>query len=418
MAIKAGELVHVGNNVLIDRLQTAGPGTLNIPTEKIRELGNYESVATILDTPDLTFPAESLDVSAEFEAILLGRDFATDAAGQVYDLSKARPLDVLGQFKAGKKAADPYAVVGSAVVPYLALDSASYRYGLRENASQNFGMRGDSIFYAGVSAFQQEAAGSGAANQVINFDREPIPYRGDTVAGTRYALAVTLVNEGRRLARGTDYTETAPTAAVGTTPATPGSITILKAVPTTERVRIVYQSAAAVASYPQLSHAVASALRPAAIRGKHIEVRIGGNAVTDRWSSIQSANVDWRVTLERDEEFGNSQVVNQDFDTPEVSGGITIRPRNPQELLDRIYEVTGVTPGEVVGPTRSAPTSLDILLHSPEDGSVLKTLHVPDARFRLPGYSGRVEQKLDVEFPFDSDGGTLLVYKGARPVGL
>jgi hypothetical protein len=58
---------------------------------------------------------------------------------------------------------------------------------------------------------------------------------------------------------------------------------------------------------------------------------------------------------------------------------------------------------------------LDIVLYSPDDGTVLKTLHVPDARFTVPGYSGRVQQKLTVTFNFESDLGSLLVYKGARP---
>ena len=53
--------------VVIDRAQTAGPGQLNIPTQKIYELGNYKSVSTIRDTPDLTFNLESFDVSTEIE---------------------------------------------------------------------------------------------------------------------------------------------------------------------------------------------------------------------------------------------------------------------------------------------------------------------------------------------------------------
>lgn len=403
MAMKAADLIHVGNDVLIHRLQTAGPGTLNIPSEKIRELGNYESVATVLDTPDLTFPTESLDVSAAMEALVLGRDFATDPAGTEYDLSKCVPIDVLSQFKPGKKAANAYDVVASAVAPFLYMDSVSYRFGLRENATQSFGFRGDSIYYAKASAFREEVAGTNAAAQVIPFTNVPIEYNGDAIAGTRWAIAVTLVESGKRLTLGSEYNETV------------AGVTIVDPVAVTERIRVVYQSAAAVASYPQVSHAAASATKPAAIRGKHIEVRVGGVAITDRWSSIQSANADWRVTLDRDEEFGNPNVVNQDFDVPDVSGSITIRPRDPVELLDRIYAIMGIPDDEVVGPTQSPPTPIDIILHSPTDGQVLKTLHTPDARFRLPGYSGRVQQKLDIEFPWDSDGGTLLAYKGARP---
>jgi hypothetical protein len=73
MAIKGGQIIHAGNGVaVIDRIQTAGPGQLNIPTEKIYELGNYNSVATVRDTPDLVFTSESFDVSLEFEALLSG----------------------------------------------------------------------------------------------------------------------------------------------------------------------------------------------------------------------------------------------------------------------------------------------------------------------------------------------------------
>ena len=54
MALRGGQILHVGNGVtVIDRLQVAGSGDLNIPTEKIYELGNYESVATIRDGPDI-----------------------------------------------------------------------------------------------------------------------------------------------------------------------------------------------------------------------------------------------------------------------------------------------------------------------------------------------------------------------------
>jgi hypothetical protein len=403
MAIKAGELIHVGNEVLIDRLQTAGPGTLNIPTEKIYELGNYESVATTRDTPDLTFPMESLDVSCEVEALLLNRDHEADNDGQVYDLAEARPLDVLGQFKAGRKAPDPFLVVGSAVVPHLTLESASYRFGLRDNASQSFSLRGDAIHYSSGAGFIVEAEGTNAANQVVNFPNAPVVYRGDAVAGDRWALSVTLANEGRRLTLGTDYTETA------------AGVTILEPVPASETIRIAYQSTAVQASYPQLSHEIASALRPAAIKGKHIEIRVGGYAITDRWSSVQSASIDWRVTLERDEEFGNPNIVAQDFDVPEVSGTVQIRPRNAQELIQRVRQIAGITDqNESVGPSSAVVLPLEILLHSPESGDVLKTFHVPDARFTLPGYSGRVQTRLDVDFPFESDTGVLQVIKGER----
>mgnify|MGYP001591248899 CR=1 FL=1 len=77
MAIKAGQILHDANGTVIDRIQSGGVSNLNIPEEKIYELGNYQSVATIRDTPDLSFDMESLDVSMEAECLLTGEDNTT-----------------------------------------------------------------------------------------------------------------------------------------------------------------------------------------------------------------------------------------------------------------------------------------------------------------------------------------------------
>jgi hypothetical protein len=104
MAVKGGDLIHVGNQVLLDRAQTAGPGQVNIPTEKIYELGNYQSVGTILDIPDLSFPLESFDASAELESLLVGKDFApTRRAPSTTSRSRLAPVDVASQFKNGPR---------------------------------------------------------------------------------------------------------------------------------------------------------------------------------------------------------------------------------------------------------------------------------------------------------------------------
>lgn len=399
MAIKSGELLHVGNTVLLDRIQTGGPAAPNIPTEKIKELGNYKGVATIRDIPDLSFSLESLDVSAELEALLVNANFGTDAAGTEYDLSKVLPIDVAGQFKAGATAASPNNVVVSAAVPFLLLESLSYRFGLRDNATQSATLRTDTIFWAEGSVYIVTAAGTGSNNQLVPFGQTALPYNGDTIAGTRYALSVTLVESSRRLVPGVDYTETAT------------GVTIL--VGTTNTIRVVIQSATP-AVYPAASHAAASATRPAAVKGRDIEIRVGGNTVTDRWSSVQSVTIDWRGTVERDEELGSSQIIDQSFDIPEVSGSVELKPRDGAELMRRIRQVANVPSGQVVGPHTSTPLSLDVLIHSPDDGSVVKTLHVPDARFVIPGYSGQVDQSQTVTLNFDSDTGDLRAYKGAR----
>lgn len=409
MAVKGGDLIHVGNQVLMDRAQTAGPGQVNIPQDKIYELGNYQAVGTVFDIPDLSFPLESFDASAELEAMLVGKNFATDVAGTEYDINTCLPIDVASQFKKGKTSSSPFEIEVGVAVPYLTLESLSYKFGLQENASQSISLKGDSIFYTPGSIYIQEATGSNTANQVVALTNPAYPYNGDVVNGVRYALAVTL-KSGKRLQHGIDYSETVTGA--GTTKTV--TVTVFAAVAASDKIRVSYSSDT-VASYPQVSHAVASATRPAAIRGRNIKVFVGGTDITDVWTGVQSFSLDWKVNLERDLEFGNSEVVSQDYEVPDVTGSIDLKPRNATDLYNRIAQIAGAASlTEVVGALQQAILPLDIVLYSPTDGTVLKTLYVPDARLTVPGYSGRVQQKLTTTFNFTSDSGVLKVYKGAR----
>ncbi len=85
---------------------------------------------------------ESLDVSAEVESMLSGRDFEGLAAGTALPMANVLPLDVASQFKAGRTAATPYDVVSSVAIPYLTMESIAYRFGIRDNARQTVTLRG------------------------------------------------------------------------------------------------------------------------------------------------------------------------------------------------------------------------------------------------------------------------------------
>lgn len=409
MAIKGNQLIHVANQVLVDRAQTAGPGTVNLNRQKVYELGNYLAVGSLTDIPDLSFTMESFDASAQLEALLTNQDFSTMADGAAIDVAKSIPFDVASQFKAGQTATAPYNTVGGIAIPYLTLESLSYKYGITNNATQTATLKGDGVFYTPGSVFIDTVAGTNAANQSLTLAHDAYVYNGDVINPDRYAISVSL-SDGTRLAVGADYTE----AATGAGATKTVTLTFLKAIPTTTKIRVIYSSDT-VATYPQNSHAAVSATRPAAIRGRNITVSVGGVTVNDRWTSIQEVDLDWKVSLERNQEFGNSSIVSQDFEVPDVTGKVSVRPKDYADLYAKIIKVAGVTAGEVAGALTTAPLELYIELHSPDTGAVLKSFYVPDARFDLPGYSGRVQQKLDVDFNFTSDTGALTVYKGARP---
>lgn len=483
MAIKGGQIIHVGNDTaLIDRLQTAGPGTVNIRRETIYELGNYRSVGQVSDIPDLSFTMESFDVSCEVEAFLLRKDPATT---HTYDLAKAAVVNIKSAFKPGQNAVLPFDSVGSAAVPCLRLEQMQYRFGVgNNNARQTATLRGDSLYYNPGSTYIQQAAGTNSANQTVVLTN---PAYGVIEGGeSRRTLCVTAGD--RRLSFGLDYTEAAGAETSGAASVT---VTLLQPVATTDTIAVVYSSPT-VETFPQSVHALVSGVggtlsasassgatsvttlatgfktgdtvilgagdageiavvssfaaptlnltaplvsahasgsalsvylptvKPAAIRGRDIDVYIGpsfapGTAPKDaigvKRHGAQSVDVDWRVQLQQDEEMGNYHYTDTDFDVPEVSGNVTFRPRDVASLLSLVRDLGANANALKSTSAQDAPIlDLQVVLKNPVDGRVIKRLHVPDARFTVPGYSGRVQQKLDMQVSFQSEQGVLYVY--------
>jgi hypothetical protein len=487
MAVRGGDVIHVANDtVLIDRLQTAGPGSVNIRREQIYELGNYRSVASIPDIPDLSFSMESFDVTCEMEAFLLDLDVADT---HVYDLSRAGIVNLKSAFKPGQAAANAYDTVESAAIPALRLEQMQYRFGVGNNsARQTATLKGDSLYYNPGSTYIQRADGTNAANQTIALTN---PAYGVVEQGVeRHTLAVTVGTQ--RLTYGTDYTET-----VGTLTDGAGTVTvkILAPVASTDKIAVVYASPT-VEAFPQSVHALVSGVsgtttaaasvgattvtvsagvslapgtaiifddapgsatsevavvasqagqvvtlkapltfahasgstlavyaptvKPAAVRGRDIDVFVGPAFAPGtspalsrgiRRAGVQSADVDWRVSLQNDEELGNSHYVNIDFDVPQVSGNVSFRPATAQALLKLVQDLSGETSAVRSAQSGDSPLlDVQVAIKNPTNGRVLKRLHVPDARFSLPGYSGRVQQKLDLSAAFQSDQGILKVY--------
>jgi hypothetical protein len=487
MAVKGGSIIHVGNDtVLIDRIQSGGPGQVNVPTEKIYELGNYQSVGQIRDTPDLSFQFDSYDVSTEVEAMLtngysgrtvtdgvtvnsatsltsataaftsadVGRQVRIQGAGTAgadhvttiasvtnsttvvltlavgasgggsgrtvrisqdgFALANCVPLDIASQFKNGQTATLPYDVGYSVALPFLYADNISYRFGYSENATQTASLRGDSIFYNPGATYVETTAGTNAANQAVATVQPAFAYNGD--GNPRRVLSVTVNNQ--RLTYGVDYTESYGSISGGAAITTVTLSNSFGAVPTTQSIRLMYASPT-TRQYLQAVHPNTT-VKPAALRGKDIDVYVGSydpndlpGSAANKWTSVQSVQVDWRVTLDRDQELGNYYTVNQDFDVPTVSGSIDLKVRNPAELLAKLKQAGGVaTSTEVIGAQSSTPLPLNIVLKDATNSNrPFKRLYIPDARFTIPGFSGRVNQKLTQTLSWESDSGAITVYE-------
>ena len=407
MAIKAGQILHAVNNFIVDRIQTGGAGALNIPQEKIHELGNYQSVGIVRDMPDLSFSLDCLEVDTELEALLCGSAVpSADAEGTMYALDLAKPMDILSPWKS------PYgdfAIVRGVAIPQLTLESASYKYGLKDNAGETYTLKGDCIYYVPGVPYQDTAVGDGT---VVAFTYAHGPALAYTESGvTLHALNVSV--DGTRMTPGDDYTESTT------------AVTFLVAPAAGAKISIVYGSAAAK-SVLQTAHE-GLAVKPAAIHGRDIDVffstLVAGSPVEVRWPDVQTVALDWKVTLEDDYEFGNSRAVSRDAtDVPDVTGTIEIKPRSVQALFARMSQITGVPVAEIIGPQSSVAGALRIEIRNPDSGgttavpagTVLKTHYVPAARFTIPGYEGKVQAKLVSSLAFESDDGVLETYKGAR----
>ena len=403
MAIKSGQILHDAYGFVIDRIQTAGVGNVNIPQEKIYELGNYQTVATVRDIPDLSFDLESLDMSCEIEALLTNADPGSLSAGQKFEFTKHVPLDIISPFKSGNGAFD---IVKGLAVPYLTLESAGYRFGVGQSGSQQFSLRGDSIYYVPGAPVYEEFAAAGTGPYTLTDDALAYQESGTTI----YVLGVCYVTSTgayKRLFHGSDYSDTST------------AFTLAVAPPAGSTIRVVYGTDNAK-TYNQAVHQDAT-VKPAAIRAKDIDVYVqsdpsnAASALT-RWASVQSFEANWRVNLDNDEEFGNTHYVAQDYDQAEVNGSVTIKPRDMDDLFTRIRQIAGLTAtNEVIGALSSKPLKMELRVNHPDTGARIKTLYIPDARFTVPAVQGRVQQKLETQLSWESDSGVIEVYNGARP---
>lgn len=414
MAIKSGQVIWTADGFIIDRLQTASVNP-NVPKEKIYELGNNKSVATVRDIPELSFDVESYDVSCKFEAQILGISPGTLTAGQQLDFNLAQPLNILSPFRTSQQV---FTIVNGAIVPHLGLQQVAYKFGVKSDASQTYTFKGDSVFYTPGVPVEDVFTGDGTTKS-WTLSKTAIAYLNTTFGTTQYVLNVSVYNPdgtSHRLFNGTafDYTDTSTSLTLNASTPAPISGAI---------IRVHYGATVASDPYsiPQSSNdADGISVKPAAIRAKDIDVFIGTNAATpvfSRWTGVQGFDMTWSVNLDANEEFGNPLVVSQDYVAASVDGTITTRDNTVAELFAKMAAASNVPANQVIGALSSTPLPMEIHLNDPETGTRLKTIYVPDARFDPPEINGRVNQKIETPFKFTSDTGTMFVYNGARPGG-
>lgn len=405
MAIKASAIIHDIRGFVVDRIQTGGVSSLNIPEEKIYETGNYQTVATVRDIPDLQFDINSLDVSTELEALTCGLAGNALSNGDSIDFATSVPMDVISPFKAG---AGAFNIVKGIVIPYLTLSSVQYQFGVGANSQQTFQYKGDSVYYVPGTPYQQVFTVTSGTAQSYALTHTAIVYHetGDTIYVLSACAFNPSTNKYKRLFHGATtngYTDTNSSITVPENLSAEGYT----------QLHVTYGSTVA-ANYPQSVHQGVS-VKPAAVRGKDIVVYVSDGAATPtmvRWAGVQTFDVTRSVTLDADQEFDNHHYVSQDYDVPSVSGTIAVKSFDDVDLFAKLNQIAQVTSGEIIGPYSSVPLDVWVKIKDPDTGVTLKTIEIPDARFTVPNINPQANTKLTTSFPFESDGGEMLVWKG------
>jgi hypothetical protein len=171
MSVHAGTILHLGGNNVIDRIQRAGLGNVNVPQDSIREVGNVNIVDKVPGDPDFTFTLETLDVSCELEAWMTGKwsstlssadETATALAdGTAFSWQQAGFVNVVSPWK--DPASSGGTVVAGHIVPGYYATRIRYQFGVTDNATTTLDLSGGSFYYNGNAPVEDRFTSGGTA---------------------------------------------------------------------------------------------------------------------------------------------------------------------------------------------------------------------------------------------------------------
>ena len=413
MSVHAGSILTVGGNNVIDRIQSAGLGDVNIPVDTIREVGNRLVVDKVPGEPDFTFSMESLDVSTDIMAFLCGKvgaqgepagaPGAADPAGTTYKWSDVGYVNIVSPWKDALSGAAGDIAAGH-IIPNYFPTRISYNFGVTDNAGTTVELGGGSFYYGGFAPVEEYADGDGVATDFAASEAS-VQYRIGGGGGTTFRHVFGVNVAGVPMIEGADYT-VAVAAGIPT-------ITFNVAPAAGALVRFMYFTTAAKA-YPQAVHA-STVTKPGAVRGRHIPVFLGAGGARQRIASVQTFTLEATVDSEVEREMGSEEPTGRVVNGRDCNGTLVARSKDADAFMALLSKVTGVPAGEVIGYLNQNPIPLEVPILNPKNpGEVIKTLYVNDAIFQMPGTPARVNTPTDFTLNWASQDGDFTEYKGAK----
>jgi hypothetical protein len=421
MSVHAGTIIHVAGNNVIDRLQSAGLGDVNVPIDTIREVGNYEVVDKVPQEPDFQFSLESWDVSTEMEAMLTGKvgsatpgasgayPGAADPDGTEYKWSDCGMLNIISPWKdattarLGHHRRRPHR-------PRLLPDA--HRVQLRRHGQRE----PDGRARGRLVLLREDRARRGVRDRRRRdktFDTAEVPrqYRKGGSEGTEFLFVFGVIVDGVLQTEDVDYF-------VSDAGAGRKTITFVDAPANNALIRFAYFTETAKA-YPQSVHA-SSITKPGAVRGRNIAIRFYLDAAASasvKVGGVQTVTLEATVDSTVEREFDNENIVGRTINGRDANGTLVVRSKDYKAFIRLMSQVTGVDEDEVFGWLNLHTVGLEIAIQNPKNtGQILKTLWVDDAQFQPPGTGARVNTPTDFTFRWASKSGDFSVFKGARPL--
>lgn len=413
MSVPAGSILHVGGKNVIDRLQSAGLGDVNLPIETIREVGNREVVDKVTGEPDFTFSLESYDASTEPMAWLTGKVGAgvgsaqapgeADPEGTEYSWLDAatRALNIISPWKDAATGSAGNIEAGILIPSYYPL-KLTQRYGVTDNSTFTIELGGGAYYYGKFTPEEDYFTGNGATKK-FETAHPTVHYRKGGVDGTTFRDVFGVLVNGDMQIEGVDYEVTGGDG-------TKAAIEFTVAPPNAADIRCVYFTEDAKA-YPQTVHP-ATIVKPGAVRGKNIRIKLDGQ----RAGGGQSFELEASVEGEVEREMGNEEITGRTVNGTDTNGTFTVRSKDADAFFTLLKEITGVEEDEVYGWFNDHTVQLDIEIENPKNpGKLLKTVRVKEAKFQPPGTPARVNQPTDFAVSWASVDGSFSEFKGEAP---
>jgi len=410
MSIRAGDILHVAGQNVLDRIQQGGLGNVNVPIDTIREVGNVEVVDKIAQEPDFTFSIQSFNVGTELMAFLTGKSGAqasgsfpgsSDPNGTEYNWLDCGFVNIASPWK-NPATGSAGVVEAGYLIPGYYPTKYSLNFGVTEDAGQKAELSGGSYYFGEFAPREEKFEGTGAAKAFETTD-VTVHYRKGGSEGTTFRDVFGVIVAGQLQTEGVDYTVSGGNGSKAV-------VTFVEAPANKADIRCAYFTSAAK-SFPQSVHASTQTL-PGAVRGRNIVIKIND----ERIGGGQTFTLDASVEGEVERELGTEDIISYVVKGTDCSGTFTIRPKSRAEFFNVMNKITGVSKSEIFGWFNDHTVKLDVQIQNPKKPSeILKTVRVKDAKFQPPGEQAQVNSATDFALAYQSVNGTFSEFKGEAP---